>query len=135
MRSQAKVPMVRGRLIQQPTKRGRPVLTTAQQPGRWVIVKLTTNHNLAGKQYGIREVETEVRVREGIARTLQESEQRVQENRRRFFEPRDAIIAVGYGGRTVVHYVRPGGFDAAVEDVMRGHLAPAMHLTPADLRG
>lgn len=133
MRSRAKIPVVRGRLIQQPTKRGRPVLTPAQYPGRWVIVKLTTNHNLGGKGYGIREVDTEVRVREGIARTLMESEQRVQENRRRFLEPRDHVIGVAYNNRTVSLAIRPGHFDEALADIMKGHgpVAPAAQLHPS----
>lgn len=105
-----------------------------RQAPRFMVVKLTTNHTINGVAYGIRECETEVRVREPIAKTLMESEGRVQENNRRFLEPRDALITVGYNNRPQVQYVRRGYFDEAVADVMRGHLAPAFHLTPQDMR-
>lgn len=97
-------------------------------------VVLEQAHRLGKVVYG----PGEVRVRSDIARELLCQQEAVQANRLRALNPREAMIGIRYtptGGLITVPVVVPSGhIDDAISDTLRGHMAPAFHLTGADWR-
>ena len=77
-------------------------------------VVLTVLHRINGIPYG----PGPVRIKANLARQLLESEQRVQDNERRFLEPRAAIIQLNYYGVPIAKRVDPRFFN---DEWLRGN--------------